>query len=180
MPPLHGNPTTTTWKLSFVVDPVGLGIVQSLARPGGNIIGFSSFDAPMVGKWVQLLKEAAPGVKRVAPLFNPDTAFAPPFFREMELASSFGVTVAPAPVHGGSEIERAAAEQAIFINGSPEVGQCGGGRLPHLRPLPAVLPDRYTGIAPHSRLNRLTEVTCARSGVANVGFRATRQIRRFG
>jgi putative ABC transport system substrate-binding protein len=59
---------------AIVVDPVGPGFVQSLARPGGNVTGFSAFDAPMFGKWLQLLKEIAPRVVGVAVIFNPDTA----------------------------------------------------------------------------------------------------------
>jgi len=59
-----------------------------------------------------LLKEAAPGVSRVALLFDPDTAHAPSFIREMEGASSIGVTVTTPPVHNDSEIERAVAGQA--------------------------------------------------------------------
>jgi putative ABC transport system substrate-binding protein len=57
---------TRTIPIVFVllVDPAGLGLVQSLARPGGNITGFSGYDAPMMGKWLQLLKEVAPRVTR--------------------------------------------------------------------------------------------------------------------
>jgi putative tryptophan/tyrosine transport system substrate-binding protein len=66
-----------------VADPVGLGFVQSLARPGGNITGFSAFDAPIMGQWLQLLKDLAPGVIRIAVIFNPDTApFASLFNRD--------------------------------------------------------------------------------------------------
>src|SRR5262249_41418228 len=98
---------TRTIPIVFVVvpDPVGLGVVQSLARPGGNITGFTSYEAPMVGKWLQLLKEAAPGVTRVAVLFNPDTAFAPAFDHEIEAARSLGVTVTLATVHDDAAIE---------------------------------------------------------------------------
>jgi putative ABC transport system substrate-binding protein len=98
----------------FVVDPVGLGFVESLARPGGNITGFSAADAPMMGKWVQLLKEIAPRVARVAVIFNPDTApQAPLLNRGIEAAAvSFGVRVALAPVHDDAEIEEAIARQA--------------------------------------------------------------------
>jgi ABC-type uncharacterized transport system substrate-binding protein len=105
---------TRTIPVVFVVvpDPVGLGVVQSLARPGGNITGFTSYEAPMVGKWLQLLKEAAPGVTRVAVLFNPDTAFAPSFDREIEAARSLGVTVTLATVHDDAAIEEAIAAQA--------------------------------------------------------------------
>jgi putative ABC transport system substrate-binding protein len=59
---------THTIPIVFVltVDPVGLGFVQSLARPGGNITGFSNYDAPLMGKWLGMLKEVAPGIMRVA------------------------------------------------------------------------------------------------------------------
>jgi putative tryptophan/tyrosine transport system substrate-binding protein len=98
----------------FVPDPVGLGLVQSLARPGGNITGFSSYNAELMGKWLQLLKEIAPSVTRVAVIFNPDTApFAPILNRMIEAAApSFAVTVTLAPVHDDAEIEKAIAAQA--------------------------------------------------------------------
>jgi putative ABC transport system substrate-binding protein len=68
-----------------VADPVGSGFVASLPRPGGNITGFSFIEASMASKWLELLTEIAPGVRRVAIMFNPDTAphvrsyFLPPF-----------------------------------------------------------------------------------------------------
>ena len=104
----------------LLVDPVGLGLVQSLARPGGNITGFSGYDAPMMGKWLQLLKEIAPRVTRVAVLFNPDTApYAPLLNREIEAAApSFGMTVTLAPVRDGVAIEEAIANQARAPGGS--------------------------------------------------------------
>jgi len=71
-----------------VSDPVGQGFVQSLARPGGNITGFSAFDAPLMGKWLELLKEVAPRVTRVSVIFNPNTAPAVTFFsRAIEAAA---------------------------------------------------------------------------------------------
>jgi putative ABC transport system substrate-binding protein len=97
-----------------VMDPVGLGLVRSLARPGGNITGFSAFDASMMGKWLQLLKAVAPSVTRVAVIFNPDTVpFAPFLNGAIEAAApSFGMTVTLAPVHDDSGIEEAIALQA--------------------------------------------------------------------
>jgi putative ABC transport system substrate-binding protein len=98
----------------IVVDPVGLGFVQSLARPGSNTTGFSAYVAPMMGKWLQLLKEAVPSVTRVAVIFNPDTApHAPLFNRAIEdAAPSVGVTVTLAPVHDEAAIQEAIAAQA--------------------------------------------------------------------
>jgi putative ABC transport system substrate-binding protein len=98
----------------FVPDPVGLGLVQSLARPGGNLTGFSSYDAELMGKWLQLLKEVAPGVTRLAAIFKPDTApFATMLNRAIEgAAPSFGMTVTLAPVHNNASIEDAIAQLA--------------------------------------------------------------------
>ena len=105
---------TRTIPIVFVLmpDPVELGVVQSVARPGGNITGFASYDASIIGKWVQLLKQVAPGVTRVAVIFNPETAYAPPLSHEIEAARSFGVTVTLAPVHDDAAIDGAIAAQA--------------------------------------------------------------------
>ena len=97
-----------------VIDPVSRGFVNSLARPGGNITGFGVVDAPIMGKWLQLLKEVAPKVTRVGIIFNPDTApYSPLFTREIEAAaSSFGTTVRLFRVHDDAVIEEAIAAQA--------------------------------------------------------------------
>jgi putative ABC transport system substrate-binding protein len=104
---------TRTTPIVFVTvpDPVALGFVQSLARPGGNITGFVMFDAPIMGKWLELLKEVAPGVTRVTVIFNPDIApSAPLFTRAIEAAAlSLGMTVTLAPVHDDAGIEQAIA-----------------------------------------------------------------------
>jgi putative ABC transport system substrate-binding protein len=85
---------TRTIPIVFVnvTDPVGQGFVESLARPGGNITGFTAYDAPLMGKWLQLLKEIAPSVTRVVVIFNPDTApYATSLNRTIEAAAlSFG------------------------------------------------------------------------------------------
>jgi putative tryptophan/tyrosine transport system substrate-binding protein len=97
----------------LLADPVGRGFVQSLARPGGNITGFSSFDAPLMGKWLELLKEVAPSVTHVAVIYNPGTASVPLLTAGIEAAAqSFGMTVTQAPVHNDSEIEEAVAAEA--------------------------------------------------------------------
>jgi putative ABC transport system substrate-binding protein len=105
---------TSTIPIVFVIvpDPVGRGLVTSLARPGGNITGFASYDASIIGKWAQLLKDAAPEVKRASIIFNPDTALAPPLDRVIEAAPSVGMAVALAPVHDDVGIEEAIAAQA--------------------------------------------------------------------
>jgi putative ABC transport system substrate-binding protein len=100
-----------------VGDPVGQGFVQSLARPGGNITGFSSADALLYGKWLQLLKEIAPRVTRVAVIFNPDATPAAALFNASidaigAAAPSLGISVTLAPVRDDTGIEAAIAAQA--------------------------------------------------------------------
>ena len=107
---------TRTIPIVFVLvaDPVGMGFVQGLARPRGNITGFSSFDPPIMGKWLQLLKEVAPGVTRVAVIFNPETApYATLANRAIESAAPFfGMTVRLAPVRDDLAIEEAITAEA--------------------------------------------------------------------
>jgi putative ABC transport system substrate-binding protein len=97
-----------------VVDPVGSGFVASLPRPGGNITGFTTMEPTMGGKWLELLKEIAPRVRRVAFLFNPATApFADIFLNPFKAAAhSFAVEAIAAPVRDASELETAIAAQA--------------------------------------------------------------------
>jgi putative ABC transport system substrate-binding protein len=112
---------TRTIPIVFVSvsDPVGQGFVQSLARPGGNITGFSAYDAPLIGKWLQLLKEVAPNVTRVAVIFNPDTQpYATFYNRAIEAAApSFGMAITLAPVHDHAAIENAIAAEASESGG---------------------------------------------------------------
>ena len=102
---------TPTIPIVFVLvtDAVGQGLVQSLARPGGNITGFSALDATLMGKWLQLLKEIAPAVTRVAVIFGPDTtsaALVNMVDRALEAAAaSLGVTVTLVPVRDDAAIE---------------------------------------------------------------------------
>jgi putative ABC transport system substrate-binding protein len=95
---------------AYVVDPVASGIVAQLDRPGGNITGFAHLEASMGGKWLGLLSEIAPGLKRAAIIFNPDLSIAtrPAFIPPLEMAArSLNVTLIPAPVHSDAEIETA-------------------------------------------------------------------------
>jgi putative ABC transport system substrate-binding protein len=92
-----------------VTDPVASGIVARLDRPGGNITGFANYEATLGGKWLELLSEIAPGLKRAAVLFNPDTApTASAHMPSLETAArSVKVAVTTAPVHDDVEIETA-------------------------------------------------------------------------
>jgi putative ABC transport system substrate-binding protein len=99
---------------SVVNDPLGQGFIASQARPGGNITGFTFVEFAMIGKWLELLKEIAPGVKRITLLFNPQTAAYYPFFlREFGAnAASLAAKVSATPIREGAEIDAAAAELA--------------------------------------------------------------------
>ena len=113
----HGTPATAAFQretrtipivFAPLSDPVGDGFVASLPRPGGNITGFISQEDTMAGKWLELLTEIAPGVKRVAAIFNPDTApsgglYVLPAFEAA--ARSFKVAPIAAPIHSDAEIE---------------------------------------------------------------------------
>jgi putative ABC transport system substrate-binding protein len=91
-----------------VPDPVASRIVARLDRPGGNITGFANFEASLGGKWVELLAEIAPGLKRAAIMFNPDTAAVSTFMPSFETAArSLKVLPITAPVHSDIEIETA-------------------------------------------------------------------------
>jgi putative tryptophan/tyrosine transport system substrate-binding protein len=101
---------TRTIPIIFVVsDPIGQGFVGSLARPGGNITGFSFVDFPMLGKWAEMLKEIAPSVKRTALVFNPQTApYYPAFLRDFKgAAETLAAEVSATPVRDEAEIEAA-------------------------------------------------------------------------
>jgi putative ABC transport system substrate-binding protein len=106
-------------------DPLGNGIVSSLAKPGGNATGFTNFEFTTGGKWLQLLKDMAPGVTRTAVIFNPELApFAQGYIRSVQMAAgSFAVTSIPAPIR----------ELSLMI----ELEQTPGGSI-------VVIPDAST------------------------------------
>jgi putative ABC transport system substrate-binding protein len=90
-------------------DPIGDGIVESLSKPGRNITGFTSFNAPIAGKWLELVKELSPDTTRIGIIYNPKTAPYAIFLPVMqEIAPRLGITVLPMPVS-----DRAAIESAI-------------------------------------------------------------------
>ena len=105
---------TSTIPIVFVsvADPVGQGFVPSLARPGGNITGFSAEEAGIGGKWLELLKELAPRVMRIAVIYNPETApYGPMFFPVMQTAAlKLAVALLISPVHTGADVERVIVE----------------------------------------------------------------------
>jgi len=109
-----------------VVDPVGAGFVASLARPGGNATGFSIYEYGISGKWLELLKQIAPGVARAAVLRDPAIASGIGQFGAVQaVAPSYGVELNPIDVRDAGEIERAitafahAPNGGLIVTGSP-------------------------------------------------------------
>jgi putative ABC transport system substrate-binding protein len=111
---------TRTVPIVFVtvIDPVGGGWVSSLARPGGNATGFASHDFSLSGKWLELLKEIAPRVTRVAVIRDPSVPAGSGGFAAIQtVAPSLGIEVTPVGVRDASEIERGITDFARSPNG---------------------------------------------------------------
>jgi putative ABC transport system substrate-binding protein len=111
---------------TIVADPVGAGYVEGLARPGGNATGFTNFEYGIAGKWLELLKDVAPGVTRVAVLRETAIAAGPAQFGAIQgSARSLGVELRPVDVRDAAEIQRAIAAFAqdsnsgLIVTGSP-------------------------------------------------------------
>jgi putative tryptophan/tyrosine transport system substrate-binding protein len=147
---------TQTIPVVFVgtADPVGAGFVQSLARPGGNATGFTSFEYSLSGKWIELLKQIAPHVTRVAVLRDPTAASGIGQFSAIQtVAQSLGVELTPLGVRNTDEIERDLAVFARAGNGGMIVTVGGMAyrrnlliRLALSNSLPAIYPYRYYAV----------------------------------
>jgi ABC-type uncharacterized transport system substrate-binding protein len=123
---------TPTIPIVFVnvTDPVGAGYVASLARPGGNITGFITFEYGMSGKWLELLKEIAPGVTRVAVLRDPSLAVGIGQLGAIQsVAPSMGVETSPLDVRDAKEIELVIADFAGKPNGGIIVAASPGALI---------------------------------------------------
>ena len=123
---------TRTVPIVFPVvgDPVGAGFVDSLARPGGNATGFMTFEYSLGGKWLELLKQIAPGVTRVAVLRDPAQGSGTSQFAAIQaVAPSLRVEVNPVNMRDAGEIERAVAAFARSPNGGLIVTASGSAAL---------------------------------------------------
>jgi putative ABC transport system substrate-binding protein len=127
---IQGETRTIPIVFANVAEPVASGLVASLHRPGGNITGFAMFEASLAGKWLELLSEIAPGLKRSAIMFNPDSAPVSAYMPSFETAAgSLKIVPIVAPVHDDVEIETA----IIALGREP-----GGGLV--------VMPDVFTNV----------------------------------
>jgi putative ABC transport system substrate-binding protein len=143
---------TITIVFAVVADPIGSGFAPSLARPGGNITGFTYVEPTTGGKWIGLLKEIAPRTAHVAMLFNPATTPQLKFYMPsiQAAASSLAIEANSAPVHARDEIEGVIAAQArnpgggllvmpdIFniVNGESIIALAARSGVPAIYPIP--------------------------------------------
>jgi ABC-type uncharacterized transport system substrate-binding protein len=148
--PLQQAARTVPIVFAIVTDPVGAGYVESLARPGGNTTGFMNLDYGISGKWLELLKQIAPRVTRVAVLRDAAIPTGPAQFGVIQaVAPSLGVEVNPVNVRDAGDIERAVAAFARTSNDGLIV--TGGGlrhrdliiTLAARHKLPAVYVERH-------------------------------------
>jgi putative tryptophan/tyrosine transport system substrate-binding protein len=135
-----------------IPDPVGAGLIASLARPGGHMTGFTSYEHTIGSKWLGLLKEASPSLSRIVVLINPFAVTWSEVFRRMEvLAPSLGVQLTAAPVRNSEEIERAINEAArdsgagliAFPGAATALNRAQIIALAARHRLPAIYPYRY-------------------------------------
>jgi ABC-type uncharacterized transport system substrate-binding protein len=150
--PLLQATRTVPIVFTTILDPVGAGFVDSLARPGGNATGFVAFEYGLSGKWLELLKQIAPSLTRVGILRDPATAAGIGQFAAIQsVAPSFGVELRPIDMREVGEIERAVTTFAHFSNAGLIV-TAGSGSAIHgdliitlaaRQKLPAVYSDRH-------------------------------------
>jgi putative ABC transport system substrate-binding protein len=150
--PLLKLTRTVPIVFAIVPDPVGAGFVESIAKPGGNATGFLMFETSISGKWLELLKEIAPGVTRVAVLHDPTlTANAGQLALIQSMMPSLAVELTPIDVRDSNEIERAIPDFASLPSGGLIVTASSSSvihrdlivRLAARHGLPAIYPARY-------------------------------------
>jgi putative ABC transport system substrate-binding protein len=149
---LSQRTSTIPIVFALIVDPVGEGFIKSLAQPGGNITGFTSFEYPLSGKWLELLKEIAPSVRQVLAINHSENVTGAGYLRALEGAgSATGVKLIAAQVRDAAEIDQAIATMARQSNGGlimlpsalAQVNREMITKVTAQHRLPAVYPFRY-------------------------------------
>jgi putative tryptophan/tyrosine transport system substrate-binding protein len=164
---------TQTIPIVFVLvsDPVGSGLVANLAHPGGNITGFQNFETGIGGKWLELLKEVAPGVRRVGLVYNQNIPANVDFLRTAQaLSGTVGVTVSATELHDAADIER------VFTDFAQEPD---GGLIVTPNPLNARNNEMIIGLAARLRLPAIYpfHLDAEKGGLVSYGFDTMEQQR---
>jgi putative ABC transport system substrate-binding protein len=170
--PLLEGAGTTPVVFVNVPDPVGAGYVKSLARPGGNVTGFANFEYGLSGKWLELLKEITPSMRRAAVVRDPMLTSGSAQFTAIQAAApSLGIEVAPVDVRDAAELERTIAGFADVPNGGLIVTQSGSA-LTHR--------DLIIGLAARHKLPGIyvNSLWAASGGLMSYGADVTDQFRR--
>jgi putative tryptophan/tyrosine transport system substrate-binding protein len=155
----------------LVSDPVGSGLVANLAHPGGNITGFQNFETGIGGKWLELLKEVAPGVRRVGLVYNQNIPANVDFLRTAQaLSGTVGVTVSATELHDAADIER------VFTDFAQEPD---GGLIVTPNPLNARNNEMIIGLAARLRLPAIYpfHLDAEKGGLVSYGFDTMEQQR---
>jgi putative ABC transport system substrate-binding protein len=167
------KPATQTIPIVFALvgDPVGSGLVTNLARPGGNITGFQNFEPAMGGKWLELLKEIAPGLRRVGVIYNQNIAANVELLHNAEAASALmGMTVTATELHNAADIERILTEFAQVP---------GSGLIVTPNPLNSRNNELIVGLAARLRLPAIYpfHLDSEKGGLVSYGFDTIEQQR---
>jgi len=155
---LHRETRTIPVVFAQVPDPVGLGMVESLSRPGGNITGFALYEYAIALKWLELLKEIAPHVTRAGILYDLEQPTSPAYLKTIEAtAPSFKVQILPDAVRDAEAIERAISTLASGTNGG-------------LITLPGAFMTRHRDLIISLTAHRLPSISAYRYYVAGGGL----------
>ena len=154
-----------------VSDPVGSGFVTNLARPGKNVTGFNNYEVSIVGKWMEILKQLSPGVRRVSIVYDPEIAANVAFLRSAEtLSGPIGVKVVPGRVHEGAEME---GVLTVFAK------EPGGGLVVIPNPINQIVSDQLIMLADRFKLPAIYPFGnfATSGGLASYGIDRMQQVR---
>jgi putative tryptophan/tyrosine transport system substrate-binding protein len=145
MAALHAERSSIPTVFAMVSDPIGMHYVESFSRPGGNATGFTPFEPSLGGKWVSLLKEAAPNTRRIGIVYNPEPRNNSAAFRKSidGVANTVGVTSIETPTGDASDIDRLINS----LKGDPK-----GGLIFLPDAITSTWPEHFTALVAQSRL----------------------------
>lgn len=164
MAALHAEHTSIPTVFAMVSDPIGMHYVESFARPGGNVTGFTPFEPSLGGKWVSLLEEVTPNIKHIGIVYNPEPGNNSAAFRKSidEVANKVGIESIEAPKGDASDIDR-------LIRSLKDKPKSGLIFLPDA--LTSVRRDYFTAMVAQSRIPAIypLRLYCAAGGLMSYG-----------